>query len=645
MSRVQDRGQSNELRKLKNAIARVGGAVTNISGGGGGDVARFDYQYDHAIDGVGEQPVLGDTLYYDPLSKKLCTERYALGSSNIGGGSLLQGGNTSRRYPLGKWDIIETSDGKKWYIGLLNSTNRSGQNVTSPAIKIYEVVDDESGVLGFEFDSFQLGSIASCPVADFSMSNIVEGSTDVFAAAFGNVDSAANTISLFKLTYSGTWTTGGGGSLQDTSMGASHANFDVRNGDLLYDAVQADFLFFGVDSTNVRVAKWQESNAASLGITTITGKTYTTDFRKKGNGFNVATKLNDGNYLIPDGTTGGNWIYSYNGSTFSSVGTNNVTSSFPNGFLGISLSESEFAFDIIARRDTSAVSYTLMSYDQSTNTLSETQKTGSHTEIEEGKGRVFDADTYAFYSPSVGGMVDTSGNIIYLDINRDIEKVVFSDGSGTTTNMSLKPIGDLLYYYSDYAEPSSNTSANYDNYYWMVSQTSIGNLQTDRLPIRLGEVTDITGTNVTVECFLENVESTSYTKGRIYSDYVALTETRAIKLNKGNSLPVVPAASAVITDTTLQAVLKSGQKAFDVFHENNSFLIRNDDKKRYVFEYNRDTNYENVQMNVLVNGIPYFSERDISVSNSWYYLDMSAEGTVFANIAVGGTARVYLFDI
>lgn len=653
MSRIPVPSDRSELRSLERAIKGLSRSVAtgNSSGGsGGGDVSRFEYQYNHSTDGVGEQPVVGDTLYYDPLSKKTCSKRYGVGSVGISTLSDLQEGNSSRRYPIGKWDIIKTSDGKKWYAGFLVSNATQGVSVSTSDIKVFEILDNTSGILEFDFGDNATGTVASCPIANFTMSNVVEGSEDVFGVVFGNVDTAANTISFFRLTYTAgtqSWSIAGGSVNNDDTAGVSSTGFDVRHGDLIYDETYEQWLFFCVDSTSVKVGRWRKSDARTIGFRTITGKSYVTlDFIPSGNTFNIAKRLSDGNYLIVDGTSGGDWLYSYDGTNFSATGTNNTTAiEYSRGFNGVSLSDDKAAVNISARKDTAEVSYTLLEYDADTTTLSSTGKTATHVFTDNGKGRrLFETTNNTLYSSTLGGLLDIHGNIIYLDSNQDITSVSFSDGYGTQENLSMKIIDDLLYYYSDYAVSSTSTSS-YAEYQWVVSQTSLGNIHTNMLPIPLGEVIEIDSNFVKAECFLEVVESTSYTKGEVYSDYVALTETKAIKLNKGNNMPSNFVAYRAVTAGTRQDIIKNGFKYNQIFHDDAALFVESDTVDRYVFEFDKDNSYDNLQMNVLVNGVPYFSERYLTSSNRWHYLDIKTKGKVFANVATGQISRVYLYNL
>ena len=650
MSRIPTSGERTALKNIERAIKGLsrssGGAVSS----GGADVSRFEYQYDHSTDGVGEQPVVGDTLYYDPLSKKTCSKRYGVGSVGISTLSNLQAGSSSIRYPIGKWDIIKTSDGKKWYVGFLNSSTFQTANITTSAIKVFEIIDNTSGLLEFGFGDHATGTVASCPIENFTMSNVVEGSEDVFGVVFGNVSTVANTISFFRLTYTaGTqnWSIVGGSVNNDDEAGVSSTGFDIRHGDLIYDETYNHWLFFCVDSTSVRVGRWREDNFRPVGFRTITGKSYfPLDFIPSGNTFNIAKRLSDGNYLIVDGTSGGDWLYSYDGSVFSTTGTNNTSGlEYSRGFDGVSISNNKAAVDISANKNTAEVSYTLLEYDADTTTLSSTDKTATHVFTDNGKGRgFFETTNNTLYSSTLSGLLDIHGNIIYLDSNQDITGVSFSDGYGTEENLSMKIIDDLLYYYSDYAVPSTSTSS-YAEYQWVVSQTSIGNIHTNMLPIPLGEVIEIDSNFVKAECFLETVASISYTKGKVYSDYVALTETKAIKLNKGSNMPSRSVGYRVVTAGTRQDIIKNGFESNPTFHDDATLFVESDTVDRYVFEFDKDSSYDNLQMNVLVNGVPYFSERYLTSSNQWHYLDIKTKGKVFANVATGQISRVYLYNL
>ena len=650
MSRIPVPSDRSELRSLERAVKGLSRSVAtggSSGGAGGGDVSRFSFQYDHSSEGLGEQPVVGEGVFYDPLAAKVISEKYALGCVGLSQANDLTDGNSSARYPLGKFELITTSDNKVWYVGMFGTTGRTGQNSTAFNIKIYEVVE-EAGVLSFDYSATQTGTIGSTSVEDFSMSNIVEGTTDTFGVAFGDVSTSSNTISFFRLIYTAgtsSWAIVGGGSNQDDTLGISYSGFDVRNGDLIYHPTQNDWLFFAVDATQVKVLRWQGSNGFTKGVITLPSKSYGVDIPVRGSRFNIATLLSDENILVLDGTTGGNWIYSYNGSAFSSTGTNNILSSFSNGFNGVQIAENVFAFEISAIKADSSVSLTIMEYNPATTTLSERIETSTHTEIEDGKGTPFISDTQAFYSSDIEAMVDVNGNTIHLDGNQAIEKVTFSDGVAATENLSLRYIQGFVYFCVTNAMPSSNASQEYSDYYWVMSKTALGNLQTDRLPIPLGRVSEVSTTFPTVDCVLESLESTSLTKGELYGDYVALSETRLIPIKKGSSYPFTTPSQVVITDATLQEILKNGYKSVPVFHANNQVLLRDRKPTRIVFEYNKDTNYENVMMNVLVNGVPYFSKQSIVASQTNYYLDFEATGSIFANIAVNNTAKAYLFTL
>jgi hypothetical protein len=651
VSRIPVPSDRSELRSLERAIKGLSRSVaTGGSSDASGDVSRFEYQYDHSTDGVGEQPVVGDTLYYDPLSKKTCSKRYGVGSVGISTLPNLRAGDSSRRYPIGKWDIIRTSDGKKWYVGFLVNSTSQGTTVTTSAIKVFEILDNTSGLLEFGFGDHDIGTVASCPIENFTMSNVVEGSEDVFGVVFGNVDTAANTISFFRLTYTaGTqnWSIAGGSVNNDDTAGISSTGFDIRHGDLIYDETHEQWLFFCVDSTTVKIGRWRKSDARTSGFRTITGKSYSpSDFIPSGNTFNIAKRLSDGNYLILDGTSGGDWLYSYDGLVFSTTGTNNTLGLvYPAGFDGVSISDNKAAVDISANKDTAEVSYTLLEYDVDTSTLSSTDKTATHVFTDNGKGRgFFETTNNTLYSNLLNGLLDIHGNIIYLDSNQDITSVSFSDGFGTQENLSMKIVDNLLYYYSDYAVPSSDP-VSYAEYQWVVSQTSLGNIHTNMLPIPLGEVIEIDSNFVKAECFLETVASTSYTKGKVYSDYVALTETRAIKLNKGNNMPSNFVAYRAVTEGTRQDIIKNEFEYNQTFHDDATLFVESGTVDRYVFEFNKDNSYDNLQMNVLVNGVPYFSERYLTSSNQWHYLDIKTKGKVFANVATGQISRVYLYNL
>lgn len=646
MSRVPvtaDSSLRNLERSIKNLSRSVSGG-SSTSGSGGADVSRFDAQYDHNDKGAGEQPVVGDTVYYDPSTGTYNQERYVKGCVGVSQSNDLTAGNSSARYPLGRSDLFQTQDGKVWYVLGFGTTSRTGQTRTTHNIKIYEVLDESSSIIDFGYSATQTATTAAIATDTFSISNVAAGDTNTFGVCLGTVNAAANTVSFFKMIYndvSSTWSIVGGGSLNDSSMGVTYANFDLRNCDLVYDPTQADYLLFAVDATNVKIERWQESNARPNGVLTLTGKSYGIDIPRKVNGFNIATILSDGRYLVVDGTTGGNWIYSYNGSAFSPVGTNNVLSSFSNGFNGIQISQNLFAFEIAATRENSEVSYTLMEYDSGTETLSESAKTFTHTEIVNGTGRPFEADQQAFFFNSC--FWDKNGNCIELDGNNDITGVTFSEGVGTAENMSVKTFNNLLYYYSDNIQPSSNSGSEYSQNKLTLSISCFGNR--NNLPIFLGEVSEVTTTFPKIDCVLPNVASTSLTVGEIYGDYVALSETRLIPLNEGTSLPTLFPTTPATTTASSQELLKLQNQFNGVFHDTNVFRYSSEGKKRYLFEYNRDTNYENTIMNVFVNGVPYFSTNTVVADQDFYYLDMISTGNIVANVSTSAVARIYLFDI
>lgn len=649
MSRIPDRGQRgaiNEFRRLEQSVNRVSSAVNNISNTGGGDFTRFDYEYDSSLDGVGVLPAVGDTVFYDPISQKVSREQYAKGSVGLSTTANLTEGNGTYRFALGKFDIIQTSDGKYWYAGAFGPSSRTGTGNPNFGFKIWEIVESSTGELTFDFGAFLLCTTTTVSADVLSISNIVQGAPDTFGVVAGNVDTAANTITFIRLQYSsGTWTLSGGGPTNDSSMGITHTNFDVRNGDLIYDAVQQEYLFFAVNSTSVAIERWDESTLAPQGVITLGSKTYSIDIPDRVNGFNIANKLSDGNYLVLDGTSAGNYIYSYNGTTFTATGTNNLTAAFMDGFNGVQLTDDVFVINTFLTRDSETATFTVIEYDADTTTLSQSTRQGSQNQITSDQGSDFDVDKQSFYLADIRTIFDKSGNSFTLDESYNIVSTRLSNGVGTAVNMSVKPIGGLLFYYSDFAASSSSGATEYATYHWTISQTLVGNLQEDRLPIELGTVTGVSGNNVTVDCLLVSFTGTDLVQGAIYNDFVAISTTRAIQLKRGASLPRRFPAPRAITDATSQEILLSGYQIIQVFNDSNILSERSDKEERYVFEFDKGSSVDNVNFNVLINGVPYYSDRDISTSQSWYYLVVTQAGSVFSNIAVTLACRAYLYDL
>jgi hypothetical protein len=633
---------------MERQLDQISSTVTNITNIDGGDLTRFDYEYDYATDGVGVLPEVGDVVFYDPISQKVCTERFAKGSVGLSSIANPQDGNSTYRYALGKFDIIQTSDNKYWYAGVFGSSSLAGSGSPNFALKIWEIVEDPSGTLSFDFGAVLVGSISTVAVTDLSMSNIAAGAADTFGAVVGDVDTTANTITFVKMVYdsgTGNWTLTGGGASNDSSMGISHTNFDVRNGDLIYDPVQQEYLFFAVDSTNVAIERWLESTGVPQGVITLAGKTYTIDVPERVNGFNIATRLSDGNYLVLDGTSAGNFIYNYDGVSFTPTGTNSTTISFMDGFNGVQINEDQFVNNILLIQENETVSFITIEYDAVTSTLTQDTRQSTHNFVDTGAGRPFDTNKQSFFYSDIMTMFDINGNSIEIDSNLDIVRVGFSGGAGTSENMSVKPMNGVMFYYSDFADPSSSGVTQYTTYHWTVTQTVCGNLQKDRLPIELGTVSGVDGTDITVDCLLVAVEGTGFVQGEFYNNFIAISDTRAIQVKEGSSLPSRFPTTRVITDATLQAVLLSGYQQTQTINDNNILLNRTDDKQRYTFEVNKDANTDNVNFNIIVNGVPYFSERNITASQSWYYIDLTTAGSVFSNIAVALICRAYLYDL
>lgn len=649
MSRIPVNSGSSQLRGIERALKglsrSVGESTQNTSGS---DISQFNIDYDIQDRGIGADPIIGDTVYYDSVTDTISTERYAKGSIGLSTSSNLEDGNSSYRYVIGKADIIKTSDGKKWYVALLANSALSGVGSPNYMVKVWEIVDEGTGLLSFDYNANLLVTLSTISIQDISMSNVVEGSTDVFGVVVGDVDTTANTITFVRMTYdsgTGNFTMAGGGGLNDSSMGISHTNFDVRNGDLVFDSTQGDYLFFAVDSTSVKVERWQESNAQPQGVLTLASKAYTTDIPDKVNGFNIATILSDGTYLIVDGTSSGSWLYTYNGSALTPTGTNSTTIGFGSGFNGVKIGQDAFVANILFSRESEEVSFTLLEYDSGSSTFSQSTKSSAQHQLNSGLGRDFDTNKQCFCIENINTFFDINGNSIKLDSDKDIVDTYFSNGAGTFANMSVKEIDGALYYYSDFALPSSSGVNEYSEYRFTVTKTLVGNLQQSRLPIELGEVTGINSGTATVQCLLENVQGSNFVQGEYYGDFVAVSSSRAIRIREGRSLPTRFPVLRAITTASDQTLLKNGYQQTQTIHDNTFLLERLTGKRRYTLEVDKDTNVDNINFNIIVNGVPHYSDREITVAQSWYYIDVITEGTIFAHISVGLVCRAYLYDL
>lgn len=555
--------------------------------------------------------------------------------------------DSTRRYPIEKTELFKTSDGKKWFVTASANGNRDTISNTTFRVRIYEVQELFEGSFDYPLAASLLVTIAATSLSQFSMSNIAEAGTDVFAVALGAVNATANSVSLAKMAYTAgtsTWIMSGGGSLQDTSFSSFYANFSLKNCDLIFDSNTQHWMLFAVSATAVYACHWNETNASTDGLFTIgTGKTYGTDIPVKVNRQNLVHQLSDNRFLIIDGTAAGAWIYNFNGSAWASLGTNSTTTAFSNGMNGIAVEQDKILVSAVMQKANSTVSVKFLNYDAGTTTLTEETKTFEHNFYNDGRGRDFIDNNQVQYIPELQALMDECGNLIYFDNSWNITSVNFSEGYGSSENMSMRYLDGFMYYFSDRYPPTSFTS-NYTEIFWIISKVSLGHFQENMRPIFMGTVTEVTTPEVSVECVKENVTTTDVVKGTRYGDYVAISTTRLIPLNKDKQA-MLPSNVSIqsTTDATRQFIYKGNYVSAGTYHSTVFFRKEANEEERFVFQFNKGSPDE-IFHNILVDGIPVYQDKQLTVAAAFYYITLETKGTVFAHIASTATSTVYTYN-
>ena len=283
--------------------------------GGGADIAPIVTQAKFL---PSYPSTVGETYFYDPLSKQFVPEKFA--GSELAVAPYLGAVSTSVGNRFGS-SCVTTDDGEQWVFSLTFASASSNSTI------YFQIYRKEGQTLVHESQTTMSGFVTMAPQNSDITMPVRCDSLDTWALLVGNYIAGPTTDArLVKLVYDdGTksWTVTTGADMQPA------VNCNLVSADIIYDATDSSIMVFYPQGASNNI-EWHRHDFASLtksdgtvGVrSALTAREYST-----ANGFSCAMLLSDGNYAILGSVAsfqGG--VYSWNGSVFSGTGTNNLGS-------------------------------------------------------------------------------------------------------------------------------------------------------------------------------------------------------------------------------------------------------------------------------------------------------------------------------
>lgn len=462
---------------------------------------------------------VGETYFYDPLGKQFVPEKFA--GSELATAPYLGSVSTSIGNRFGS-ACITTDDGEQWVFAL---TFASAATNTTAYLQLYRKVGQ---TLVHQSETTLSGFAAMAPQNSDITMPVRCGSLDTWAFLVGNyIVGPTADAKLIKAVYTEgtkTWAFTTGSDMQPA------VNCNLVSADVIYDATDSSIMVFYPQGVSANI-EWHRHDFASLTKSNgnvavrsgLTARQYTS-----ANGFSCAMLLSDDNYVILGSVAsfqGG--VYSWNGSVFSSTGTNNLGafSSY-----GIKIADDTFISQATISRATSSVN--IAQYTPGTTTLDfQAQMSYSRLAI-----------------PSFTSVASSNSATHFEYIGENTLLVMGTDSRGYISwDSSFNILPERTKLVST-GNASSNVYKNFmvDERYICYTTGLISHGSTDNLspvlatfcgsqivdgyrPVEAGSLVGETGGNIDISVTTEvKTGSVALTAGQIYGEYVAIDTTKMI---------------------------------------------------------------------------------------------------------------------